>query len=417
METRNKVVIIVIIIIVIIAVSLYFIFRKTPPSSNGTTPPSPPNPPIPPPSNPLQTSTFRVTNGSDDLTMWIQSECTLNGVVGSPIPGYDSIIQLNPGEYQDYDFPKEGLIGSRFWAKIGCDVNGQNCEVGEQIPTQTANGPMCPPKGCTPAMDSLIEITSGCSLTIPQSQCVINTSSRQPLNNTTWFDTSQVDGWTLPYIVYIKNSQGQLVSNSSSSCNNGTGVTNNIIDGSKLDLTECPSNENLSLNGLYNTATDITLPKTYNLQSVDLRFLDSTGQNILGCMSPCQKLTYGQPYGFNQPEAPANMVGQNVNPFPPSVWMCCPTPGQYIDSNGNPTASCTVSNGCVSSQQCNSGPSGGGGIKSTQYYGNLELIAPGIYSFAYDDVSLNNCPVDDVVIEMVFYPKGSPQYPLPISQY
>ena len=62
------------------------------------------------------------------------------------------------GGYTDFTTPVEGLVGTRFWAKYGCDSNGENCLIGDQVP---AIGSECPPDGCTPAIDSLFEATFG----------------------------------------------------------------------------------------------------------------------------------------------------------------------------------------------------------------------------------------------------------------
>ena len=99
---------------------------------------------------------------------------------------------------------------NRFWVKYGCDSKGANCLIGDSVANfnlypQTgcpASGtPLClfinnniilfthTCEGCMAPVDSLFEATWGCK----------TGSSCAP----TYFDTSQVDGYTLPYRVLI----------------------------------------------------------------------------------------------------------------------------------------------------------------------------------------------------------------------
>jgi hypothetical protein len=114
--------------------------------------------------------------------------------------------------------------------------------------------------------------------------------------------------------------------------------------------------------------TDTSINKTYNLDPVDLRLI--MNNQIVGCMSPCKKLNYGQPYGMNQSESVA-----------PTIFYCCPTPVTGDE--------CTIANGCVTSEICSAGP-----VASSEYVQAIHQMAPGVYAYAYDDaVGLNNCSV------------------------
>lgn len=366
-----------------------------------------------PPNTPVQTAPIRITN-SCPYTLWIEARCTTINpntgafIAGTPIPGYPTPIKLNSMSFIDFNMPTEGLAGCKFWAKYGCDENGDNCSIGDSMQKwggwDNPNGG-CPSTGCTPPIDSIFEITFGCSNPDP-TKCSKNPSDpSSSIGNVSFFDTSQVDGYTLPYKVYIKNG---------SSCDNGAGLS--LIDGSGLTMSKCPSTENLSLNGKYPTATDSSLPKTYDTISVDLSIQDSTGKKV-GCMSPCQKMTYGQPFGFNQ-----KTTGSNISI--PSTWYCCPTPGNMACNTPNQLCSdgtmcmgtgvcesCNASVGCTSATSCQSGPNGtvqnGDGITSTQYVKNVhEMTNNSVYAFAYDDgIGLHTCPTDkNVMYEIEFLP-------------
>lgn len=77
-------------------------------------------------------------NGFD---IWVATETFL----GSPIP---RLAYLKPDAKVKYDIPDDGWNG-HFWPKIGCDVNGGKCEMGQSTPP-------CPPKGCQPSADTKV---------------------------------------------------------------------------------------------------------------------------------------------------------------------------------------------------------------------------------------------------------------------
>ena len=71
----------------------------------------------------------------------------------------------------------ESVAATRFWPKYNCDTDGLNCAFGE------SGGPglPCPPKGCSPPIDTKLEATFG------------------DANGLDWYNASQVDGWSLPF--------------------------------------------------------------------------------------------------------------------------------------------------------------------------------------------------------------------------
>jgi len=312
---------------------------------------------------PTQTADLRIIN-SCKTTLWFEGRYGGNG---APIPGQTTTsTPALPGGYVDYTIPDTGLGGSRFWAKYGCDAYGKNCLVGDQMQYWPNPPGGCPAKGCTPPVDSLFEATWGCR---PGTGC----NSQNP---TTWFDTSQVDGWTIPY---------KLTPNGDTSgCDcNGPNCGFSGVDASRLDLANCPRNEDLSMGGI-NPSVSVLGVNT-SLSSVDLRIINN-GQ-VLGCLSPCKRLNWGVPYGLQQDESSGS-----------TLWMCCPTPTPD---------NCSPSNGCVSPLACRAGP-----IEKTQFVKAVHSMAPGIYSYSYDDgVGLHACPAGVVTYTMEFCPAGSAAYP------
>merc|ERR1711953_1423327 len=92
-------------------------------------------------------------------------------------------IKIAEGDAVDYRVPIDlKMDGVRFWPKFDCDEDGQNCTMGE------SGGPNlpCPPKGCSPPIDSKFEATFGAG-------------ANGENHGTDWYNASQVDGWTLPF--------------------------------------------------------------------------------------------------------------------------------------------------------------------------------------------------------------------------
>jgi len=325
------------------------------------------NNPTPAPVNyPTQTADLRIIN-SCKKTLWFEARY---GGAGAPIPGQSTTAtQALPGSYVDYTVPSTGLSGSRFWAKYGCDTNGKNCLIGDQMQYWPNPPGGCPAKGCTPPVDSLFEATWGCK---PGASCNAG-------NPTTWFDTSQVDGWTIPYKMTASGATNQC------DCT-GTGCGFSGVDATNLLLSNCPTGEDLSVGGTYPSVIAAD-GSTVNLNSVDLRIINNATREVIGCMSPCKKLNWGAPYGLQQPETSGA-----------TMWMCCPTPTPD---------SCSPNNGCITSAACRAGP-----IENTKFVDAVHKNAPGVYSYSYDDgVGLHACPAGTVVYTMEFCPNGT-SYPL-----
>jgi len=312
---------------------------------------------------PTQTADLRIINSCKE-TLWFEGRY---GGQGAPIPGQSTTsLRALPGAYVDYVIPSTGLAGTRFWAKYGCDNNGRDCLIGDQMQYWPNPPGGCPVGGCTPPVDSLFEATWGCK---PGTGC-------NAANPTTWFDTSQVDGWTIPYKL-------TTVGDTSKCDCLGSKCGFSGVDASRLDLAKCPKSEDVSNNGQFTSIT--SQGKSVALNNIDLRII-SNGK-VLGCMSPCKKLNWGAPYGLQQPESDGA-----------TMWMCCPTP---TPSN------CSPANGCITPDTCRTGP-----IEKTQFVAAVHDMAPGVYSYSYDDgVGLHACPAGVTKYTMEFCPAGSTQYP------
>jgi hypothetical protein len=164
-------------------------------------------------------------------------------------------IRLVLNQSHDYNIPDAGLASTRFWPKTGCDASGHNCVIGD---SGEGGGKPCPATGCMPPVDSKFEATF----------------APRGAKDQTWYNLSQVDGYTLPFKVVPRGEGAGSGSCVASDC-------------AGLSLDRCPA---------------------------DLRIVDASGK-VIACMSPCKKWNYPAPYGKGQPE--------NVDP---GLHMCCPTP-------------------------------------------------------------------------------------------
>jgi len=153
-------------------------------------------------------------NSAGDIT--IVNSCGIElfiearmGGDGRPLPGQGSTItKLPAGQRTGYKIPDTGASGTRFWAKYGCNDDGRNCLIGDSQQYWPNPPGGCPPGGCQIPVDSLFEATWGCK---PGSSCHAS-------NPTTWFDTSQVDGWTIPYKVNLFGATDQCDSAVGTTC-------------------------------------------------------------------------------------------------------------------------------------------------------------------------------------------------------
>lgn len=438
-----------------LGVGIYFLLRALLPmqSTPSPSPSSPSGNSFPP-----QTALIRVVN-SCTQDLWIEARATVqspsatcngqpcdpdNGVfstnasdwiAGAPIPNYTTPTKIAPGGYTDIPTPPYGLAGVRLWPKWGCDETGNNCQTGGQAQIwkgwDNPNGG-CQTGGCSPPLDSMVEYTTACTLT-DQTKCAPNPSNfAEKLGPITWLDSSAVNGVTLPYTITPVGDASQC------NCTSGKCLGLSVIDVSKINLSGCPTAEDMTLGGLYASVTDTQNNNTvYPLSGVDLRYLSPDGTQVLGCWAPETKLTYGWSQnpnnrGFNQSISPPG----SGDPRPlslPAVWFNCPVPGVYTcdaanagqPCTGAPDAGtcqstgictgCTPDNACVPSQACRLGPSNSPSGASAANSGYVVWIHKAtdnkIYAWPFDDaLGLQTCP-GSVKYIIEFCPKGGVAYP------
>jgi Thaumatin family. len=225
-----------------------------------------PKPSTTPDAGPQTRPVFTIKNGCAE-EIWIQQQ-------GMPA-GTPAVVKLERGKGTTYNIPIAGLASTRFWAKWGCDKDGQNCKVGQ-------SSPPCPKTGCAPPVDSKIEATWGCDL--PEAQCG-RTPQGKTLKGATFWNASAVDGYTLPFQIEVGA---------------GGGAGCEPVNCNETYQGQCPTDENLSTDGKYP-----------DLKSVDLHASDG-----YGCFSPCMKLTTATSAG-GKGYLPSDAQAQ---------WYCCPTP-------------------------------------------------------------------------------------------
>jgi len=183
---------------------------------------------------------------------------------------YPNNVKLEPGESVTFDMPvAESVVATRFWPKMGCDEHGSNCRMG----SSGGPGQGCPPTGCAPPVDTKFEATWW------------DFNTAEPVD---WWDTSGVDGYTLPYKLTLE-----------SGCPNG-----HSLDCSTLSLDDCPKDE--VLNG----------------EPKDLTLKYHGSEEKVGCYSPCGKLTYSN-WGNRPWYAPQAYEAREY---------CCPTPPESPES-------------------------------------------------------------------------------------
>ncbi|HZS40099.1 MAG TPA: thaumatin family protein [Polyangia bacterium] len=302
------------------------------PSSHAGPPAPVSAPPVAPPPSTAPPTRLRITSHCAD-PIWIAHSDN----VGDP-----QNVQLASGQSYDYQIPSGGLASARFWPKIGCDATGHHCAIGDN---GQGGGQPCPANGCQPPIDSKFEVTFAAAGASDQ----------------TWYNLSQVDGYTLPF----------KVAPSGAGVNQGTCVAS---DCSQLSLNGCPGAENLSGGGAY---------PAYAVE--DLRVRDAGGR-VIGCMSPCKKWNYPAPWGIGGSEG-----------VDPGLHLCCPTP---IDPA---TGQCTIANHCMTSPAC-SNAGDPLSVVHTDYVAAIRAMCPSAYSYAYDDAAgLHACP-SDTAFEVTFCP-------------
>jgi hypothetical protein len=284
-------------------------------------PPPPPPPPPPPAPTPAPSTRLRIVSNCAQ-PIWIAH---------SDNQSDPQNIALARGQSHDYQIPAGGLAAVRFWPKIGCDLGGHNCAIGDN---GQGGGVPCPSSGCQPPLDSKFEATFA------------------PVGSTaqTWYNLSQVDGYTLPFKVEPTGAGAGSGSCVASDC-------------SRLSLDACPGADNLSAGGRF--------PQ---YAAEDLRVRDASGK-VIACAAPCKKMNYPAPYGVGMSES-----------VDPALHLCCPTP---IDPA---SGQCTPDKGCMTAQAC-SDPSDPASVTRTGYVAAMHAMCPTAYAYAYDDTAgLHACP-------------------------
>lgn len=261
-------------------------------------------------------STLTVVNQCTK-TVWMQQQ---------NIDNAPSVVKLAPGKSHTYKIVKSGDPSTRVWPKLGCDSSGNDCTVGQSVPP-------CPAAGCTPAMDSLVEASFAC----------ITGGSNCPVDKaTTYYDVSQVDGFTLPFKVEAQGSA------SNPACENVSCSGFNVKKG-------CPSNEDLSSDGKYPA-----------LASEDLHAYSPGTKQVIGCFSPCEKLTAATVYGGLGYAATDDQA----------LLYCCPS------FENDPEKTNAVREACLA-----------GPVPNTQYVDYVhKTCGDNAYAWAYDDANgLKSC--------------------------
>lgn len=289
-----------------------------------------------------KTEDLTIKNSCDyEGGIWIEGRTTAGPVSGiTKTPFY-----LAKGESINISAPKQGEVSDRFWAKWGCDTDGQNCLMGDQAQRYPGGG--CPSNGCTAPLDTLFEPTWGCSL--EKEKCAVNPSSvtKERLGPTTFFDLSLVDGYSLPMKIYFTDPE-QV-----SRCHVKDPTTGKDINP--------PSSFSMEL-----TLDDCPLNRQYKPKGGDGK--------AVACMSPCKYLVLPiEQGGLGLPD-------DNID----VKYNCCtktvdsPTCVKYYngDDMGEPTLDSTRQADAVS------------------YKKTIASKAPLAYSFPYDDLRGSiNCDV------------------------
>jgi hypothetical protein len=293
---------------------------------------------------PAQTSRLRIINGCETDPLWVFYLIGSGG--GSLASATPNQIELAPGGFYDYPIPDIGVAATRFWPGFDCDATGNGCTIG-QSGGPAADGFSCPTDGCAPPIDSKFEGTFGCLPGVLAETCQINPSSptgmRLPATDS--WDTSMVDGFTLPYRVRVLDE-----------C--AGGPMGGEIDCSTLPMSECPTSENLSTGGMYPEYADVSMVAT-----------NPSDMDPAGCYSDCGRLTYDQ-WGVTPGLSPSDA---------PAQAYCCPTPP-------------------VSPEACRMGP-----VATSGYTELVHRTCPQVYAYAYDDgTGLWGCPAG-TRYEVTFY--------------
>jgi hypothetical protein len=192
-------------------------------------------------------------------------------------------------------------------------------------------------------VDSKLEATWGCLFPEP-SKCA-STPQGNKIDQTTWWNASAVDGYTLPYTITTSGGDGRKACSP--------------VDCSGLTVAGCPTDDNLSTGGKY--------PQFAKQSEV----VKGASPMWAGCFSTCSKLTYPT-YGGDGVQPPQD---------PKAQMYCCPTPP-------------------ITPPVCSAGP-----VVKTKYVQAVHAMCKNtVYGYAYDDtVGLRTCS-SDTTFTMTFGP-------------
>jgi len=258
---------------------------------------------------------LRIINGCK-TPLWIAHSAMSHGRLGTGPDPQD--VRIEPSGMYDFE-TFDGLSGTSYWPKMRCDEAGKSCALGQSRgPAQVCSAAF----GCAPPVDTKFEAIFG-------------------KHGEDWVDMSLVDGFTLPFKLELKgNCSANLGPERGSS---------KVIDCSQLNLGHCPAEERLE-----------------DGSAVNLRVVHPGTKGVVGCHSPCSKLTRGQ-WG-DRGSVDTAIDSSRTAPY------CCPT------------------------EQCRGGP-----VVDTEYVRAVHRMCPGVYSYAYDKgMGLLRCPAD-THYEVTFY--------------
>jgi beta-glucanase (GH16 family) len=352
----------------------------TPPPARVTPTPTPtsgsPVTPTPPPGSPGGThKRLRIVSGCSQ-PMWIQY---LTGNNGGTLSAPNRFRLASTGSFIEYDIPDKGLAGLRVWPGFGCDGAGQNCTIGASG-GPVSQGFSCPAGiGCAPPVDSKWEGSFGCIPGVADSQCQPNPSGGgAPLGRGDWWNSSFVDGYTVPMKVNVVGSCP--VGPQPAPVFGPGGPPGGVVDCSNIRYADCPRNENLSTDNRFSSSPGSPGGTTLSSQDLLLRHPNPDGSystTPVGCFSPSGKLTMGQWQAIPKPP----FTGTYYSPGDPQAQMyACPSPP-------------------ITPAQCSAGPAA-----RTQYTNMIHSKCQ-TYAYPYDDAfGLASCPAaTNLRYEVTFY--------------
>ena len=171
---------------------------------------------------------------------------------------------IEPGGSLTFDETEtDGLAGSRYWPKMGCDANGDNCALGGSGgPGQGCTKKTPDYSSCAPPIDTKFEATWG--------------RKGQPCNPATntmtgcdFIDVSLVDGFTLPFKLEIL----------AGTCT-GRESDVHVVDCSSLSVSQCPTDDNLGHGPVNMQATSPKIQKPVGCYAPCLKMIDTKWNNF-----------------------------------------------------------------------------------------------------------------------------------------